>query len=191
MPSWRNAQLITGRILALPYIAHSEVCVVNVSFFLLSMSLFRRNEWHSAGAQINSAWYSTRVQRTSMFAVIIVTWPADARDLTYSDVTQGSEDGMTTNINVGIDPVFATKYSRWHLCFSFSVFFLICIVADQYSSALGNGLSSLAYECTYNLSLNGLHFYLGFHSPAVFVTKPVVVCIVFILSYIIFSCISL
>jgi len=47
-----------------------------------------------------------------MFAVIIVTWPADARDLTYSDVTQGSEDGMTTNINVGIDPVFATKYSR-------------------------------------------------------------------------------
>ena len=35
--------------------------------------------------------------------------------------------------------------------FSFVVFcfVLICIIADQYSSALGNGLSSLAYECTH------------------------------------------
>jgi len=59
---------------------------------------------------------------------------------------------MPTSITVGMDPVFATKYGRWHLYLSFSYlfvcFFLICVIADQYSSALGNGLSSLAYECT-------------------------------------------
>ena len=108
------------------------------------MSLFRRNEWHSAGAQINSAWYSTRVQRTSTWAVIILTCLGDARDLTCSDVTQGSEDGMTTSINVGIDQVFATEYGRWHLYFSFSYFFFIYIIADQYSSALDNNCPVLS-----------------------------------------------
>jgi hypothetical protein len=34
------------------------------------------------------------------------------RDMMFSDVTQGSDDGMTTSMNVGIDPLFATQYGR-------------------------------------------------------------------------------
>jgi hypothetical protein len=68
-------------------------------------------------------------------AVIIVAWPADARDVTCSDVTQGNDDGMATSINVGIDPLFATKYGR-HFCTSHLYFvYFYCTIADQYSSA--------------------------------------------------------
>jgi hypothetical protein len=72
------------------------------------------------------------------------------RDVTCCDVTQGSEDEITTSITLGIDLGFATKYSRSHLWFPFIIFafFFIPYIADQYYSAFGNGLSSLAYGCT-------------------------------------------
>ena len=59
--------------------------------------------------------------------MIIVAWPADARDMMCCGVTQGSEDGMTTSINVGIDPVFVTKYDN-DICTShLSYFVCVCV----------------------------------------------------------------
>ena len=136
MTSWRDAKLIARETVSLLYMAHNKVCVVNFSFpFLFSMSLFSRNNlfliFHSCLTHFQVCCDHCSV----------ASWCARHA---MHDVTEGSECGMTNSLSVGIDPMVRCICGS-RLSYSVSI---PPNRTDQYSSALGNELSSLAYEYT-------------------------------------------
>jgi hypothetical protein len=101
----------------------------------------------------------------------VVSWCARH---TVRDVTQGSKCGMTNSLSVGIDPTVRCICGS-RLSYSVSI---PPNRTDQYSSALGNELSSLAYEYTIFCP-----FLFGFPFLC-YVRYQVTDCAVFLLSHV-------